>query len=104
SSSLVLLNCLILYPYTTLFRSSNSIRTRITMGVAYPVVRVRVSGPKGMHHDVQDLLILPTFAGHPAMHVCFVHHLADLEHIDERSEEHTSELQSREKLVCRRLL
>src|SRR5690606_41627755 len=68
-----------LFPYTTLFRSPQSARTRAPLFYEvfhewnFPIVR-----------------LIPTFGSHK-LSFC-------------RSEEHTSELQSRENLVCRLLL
>src|SRR2546421_7362525 len=63
-----------LFPYTTLFRSQSSPRVR--------------SGPVGGHHRRAR-----------------VHsRLRDVASVQGRSEEHTSELQSRSDLVCRLLL
>src|SRR5258707_9477389 len=68
-----------LFPYTTLFRSR---RLRIPEGQA-------------------GLWAVPDRGAHPAEH----RHLpADLAVEPDRSEEHTSELQSRQYLVCRLLL
>src|SRR5690606_40747970 len=78
-----------LFPYTTLFRSNRS-RSRKA------------------RHLLERLL-------HPTLHCFFIHHGwggprmsalcgLDLQGPDKRSEEHTSELQSRENLVCRLLL
>src|SRR3712207_7701848 len=66
-----------LFPYTTLFRSSNvshELRTPLTL----------ITGP------VSELRSSPVAAADPR--------------VAERSEEHTSELQSRQYLVCRLLL
>src|SRR3712207_7134237 len=90
-----------LFPYTTLFRSSSrcacgpgSTRSRHGAPATPPWrsrrTRVRLArGPSGLlaAPDVEVGLL-----GH--------HHLA----AEERSEEHTSELQSRQYLVCRLLL
>src|SRR3712207_8485486 len=77
-----------LFPYTTLFRS------RWLRGVAVSVVAVgAVSGLVALlepHLPVQSLLVLYV--------------LAVLAVAVGRSEEHTSELQSRQYLVCRLLL
>src|SRR3712207_8787097 len=63
-----------LFPYTTLFRSLSETSVRIPQATSQK------------SHDAQAQ------GGGP------------LQHIEERSEEHTSELQSRQYLVCRLLL
>src|SRR3712207_7132290 len=74
-----------LFPYTTLFRS--------------PAV---VGGEqRAVHVDVGDVVHLPVLQ--PVL--VRVHHAAGLlKRAERRSEEHTSELQSRQYLVCRLLL
>src|SRR3712207_8290003 len=77
-----------LFPYTTLFRSAaHGVHER-----ARPAVELRLTGaaPRRRQHD--DLVAgrLLTRAGRKPL--------------GERSEEHTSELQSRQYLVCRLLL
>src|SRR5258707_3781007 len=68
-----------LFPYTTLFRSPNS-----TTSKAWEIVRDR-----GAHVSIAVLIEAQMRHGMPPM---------------QRSEEHTSELQSRQYLVCRLLL
>src|SRR3712207_8324398 len=68
-----------LFPYTTLFRS-------VRPGGSVAV-------PQEARHD----------HGHPA-HQGQAHREVDQERVELRSEEHTSELQSRQYLVCRLLL
>src|SRR2546428_8087877 len=68
-----------LFPYTTLFRSRLDLAGKL-------LIDLPVWSP---HHDI-FLLLAP---GHRAVEVEFL-----------RSEEHTSELQSRSDLVCRLLL
>src|SRR5690606_41633123 len=82
-----------LFPYTTLFRSLDE-PLRLLL-----VTLRRHRGQAGRHGD--ELLHRCTRVVHA--------HLGDAAHIgrrvvDDRSEEHTSELQSRENLVCRLLL
>src|SRR3712207_8243103 len=76
-----------LFPYTTLFRSVG------TLGRHAPVVPARRARPH------------PAAADHRRRHA---HAVARRAHLPrppaERSEEHTSELQSRQYLVCRLLL
>src|SRR3712207_8514495 len=80
-----------LFPYTTLFRSRHREDDRLE-----PVELALV------HLHVADLLHRLAHPGHQPEHVLKRPHLADLLHL--RSEEHTSELQSRQYLVCRLLL
>src|SRR3712207_8059452 len=79
-----------LFPYTTLFRSE---------GLEHPRELDRAVGRQGFahqrrapHHDGQ--------LGQLGQHLLLISHLSTLT----RSEEHTSELQSRQYLVCRLLL
>src|SRR5258707_9838683 len=72
-----------LFPYTTLFRSH-----------LVAVVRERDAGPFGRRTHRDDTADVPRQRARAAV----------AEHHDARSEEHTSELQSRQYLVCRLLL
>src|SRR5690606_41323896 len=75
-----------LFPYTTLFRSQ---------GFQFLFFQGEVCG------------IVAFYMAHLAFHVGFLHQLHQLLRFFQRlgrSEEHTSELQSRENLVCRLLL
>src|SRR5690606_39781699 len=77
-----------LFPYTTLFRSVGRPAQSAQQhgGVVHHAFAVALGGVFGQHGaEVLPLAVLP--------------HLDDF-----RSEEHTSELQSRENLVCRLLL
>src|SRR3712207_7625573 len=77
-----------LFPYTTLFRSQH--RTLVRDGLA--------------HHDVEGAHAVGREHEQPVpIHLVDVADLA-APHERERSEEHTSELQSRQYLVCRLLL
>src|SRR3712207_8275838 len=76
-----------LFPYTTLFRSLG--RDRVVEGLAWEV--------RAVHADHIALVVHRGTPAHPAGQLG-----AELE--DRRSEEHTSELQSRQYLVCRLLL
>src|SRR3712207_7178712 len=80
-----------LFPYTTLFRSLQPLAREINFS---ETVYVYPSGPDA-HARIR--IFTPSaempFAGHPVLGTAFV-----------RSEEHTSELQSRQYLVCRLLL
>src|SRR5687768_17833152 len=69
-----------LFPYTTLFRSDRE-AAALGVGVAQRPLRV----------DHDQVLVHPVIRGAPV-------------HLRQRSEEHTSELQSRLHLVCRLLL
>src|SRR5439155_25101207 len=71
-----------LFPYTTLFRSQHAVLDADLAGAAGPV-----------HHPILD-----DVTDHPSTHE------AREVRLDARSEEHTSELQSRGHLVCRLLL
>src|SRR2546421_9273479 len=66
-----------LFPYTTLFRS-------------FPVNYLLIESLQKFHHFYGDGMKVPCPTGSG--------------HLPERSEEHTSELQSRSDLVCRLLL
>src|SRR3712207_8722363 len=74
-----------LFPYTTLFRSHAGMRKRAAQRCAVQHARQR---------DVVDVVALS--ADEPRVLLAL--------HPAERSEEHTSELQSRQYLVCRLLL
>src|SRR5690606_39352979 len=73
-----------LFPYTTLFRSTGNIRVRKAFN----------------HRAGADT---PTGQRHRRLRVAVVNRLV-ARRTGSRSEEHTSELQSRENLVCRLLL
>src|SRR3712207_7976651 len=72
-----------LFPYTTLFRSHHVLRSQRPLLEVHPQV---ASGGSGTHGGPEELALPHT----PPL--------------DGRSEEHTSELQSRQYLVCRLLL
>src|SRR2546422_3405554 len=76
-----------LFPYTTLFRSPRA-RTRRSR----PAVRASSRGPEA------------TVSCEPEVVAALLDRVAGAEGIAQRSEEHTSELQSRLHLVCRLLL
>src|SRR3712207_7889834 len=78
-----------LFPYTTLFRSAAAFDALRTRGVAVPPDLVRHVAPLGWEH-----------VGLTGDYVW----AADTQPTPGRSEEHTSELQSRQYLVCRLLL
>src|SRR3712207_8520751 len=81
------------FPYTTLFRSEEAfsvIHDRYRQRLFAYVRQMLSSGPRADAEDVlQDV---------------FVRAYGALRNDDRRSEEHTSELQSRQYLVCRLLL
>src|SRR3712207_9025332 len=84
-----------LLPYTTLFRSEEVRAEEVLVldGPRGPVLRVLEE--QGAHHRVA------VAGGEPGLRVDVGHEpVAELD----RSEEHTSELQSRQYLVCRLLL
>src|SRR3712207_8056014 len=77
-----------LFPYTTLFRSIDPIREAIVMSVSTGVGSERNLLDETPQHAAQLSMQTPILRNHEL----------------ERSEEHTSELQSRQYLVCRLLL
>src|SRR3712207_7827713 len=79
-----------LFPYTTLFRSIGHLVEQGGRDLAPLVGRDRIFGAAEVSLDVDE---------HPAPHDA-----GDRRVVDPRSEEHTSELQSRQYLVCRLLL
>src|SRR3712207_8331964 len=82
-----------LFPYTTLFRSSSYLVTRRPSLVTWKCVLVKIDQFDGRHRGLEPLV-----AGLDAGAVYGL-----LQRVG-RSEEHTSELQSRQYLVCRLLL
>src|SRR3712207_6900569 len=82
-----------LFPYTTLFRSLSVLR-QVTEDAPVPPSRHR-----RVDRDLETI-VLTCLAKDPAARYDTAALLAD----DLRSEEHTSELQSRQYLVCRLLL
>src|SRR3712207_8786585 len=93
-----------LFPYTTLFRSIDKLRDR-------PAATTRRS--RYVPSTSSGTVLPPPPAGHVTSHrqaqgpSCRHHPQVTLRPIDklrDRSEEHTSELQSRQYLVCRLLL
>src|SRR3712207_8884619 len=85
-----------LFPYTTLFRSSQADAVRKDPSMQVPLA---IRGNAG--EDCVDIVLRSELADNPevpfskvGLHIHFV----------QRSEEHTSELQSRQYLVCRLLL
>src|SRR5258708_14952874 len=76
-----------LFPYTTLFRSSRSLLARWNSAIRSRSC-CSAGDPGSTCEENADLFVLTGL----------------IEFIDERSEEHTSELQSPDHLVCRLLL
>src|SRR5688572_32143798 len=90
-----------LFPYTTLFRSHR-------FAVDQEILPERLAGLLGQR-DAGDRLPAVDdeaefVAGQPRDHAAACHGLQTLRDLDQRSEEHTSELQSQSNLVCRLLL
>src|SRR5690606_40832111 len=93
-----------LVPYATLFRSEDGPPPGEEVGM------VGVFGPGETVYRAFDLTpgdyvavcFIPDYLGDGAPHL--MHGMIQAFTVGERSEEHTSELQSREKLVCRLLL
>src|SRR3712207_8431689 len=84
-----------LFPYTTLFRSGRELSSRVLAGTA----------PRGAGVDDERLAAgLLASAKDRAEHALAVDSLVRALEPYCRSEEHTSELQSRQYLVCRLLL
>src|SRR3712207_8705170 len=85
-----------LFPYTTLFRSHTQL--------ARAVAGEKVALDHAVAHDVarrgRHAFVVERSAAHPAENERILAHADVLR----RSEEHTSELQSRQYLVCRLLL
>src|SRR3712207_8407750 len=93
-----------LFPYTTLCRSGVQVLHRPNGAV--PVGEAAVGE---LQHRLPDpavwpvvIVLTPLFLNHRALVVEVL--LADVQGAHPRSEEHTSELQSRQYLVCRLLL
>src|SRR5699024_12593052 len=91
-----------LFPYTTLFRS--------VLDVVQIFEKVQMVGIYIQHHCHSGEKVekaVAVFAGFQDNGISFAHPVAAVEHGEgaaDRSEEHTSELQSRFDLVCRLLL
>src|SRR5262249_57208413 len=89
-----------LFPYTTLFRSPTSVPARIAAQGGYPYVSrdVFLDNERDVRAIERELLHAVYRAERKGYAVAIGHPYA------ERSEEHTSELQSLTNLVCRLLL
>src|SRR5947208_4764827 len=79
-----------LFPYTTLFRSDSSVRSRPRSEVLARGPGVTQGSRTGRENQVDR-------HARKGAHACWIR-------LDRRSEEHTSELQSPDHLVCRLLL
>src|SRR3712207_6907607 len=92
-----------LFPYTTLFRSFSSRKGELSVQVEDVTVLAKsLRPPPDKHHGVQDVELRfrkreLDLIGNPDARELFIARA-------KRSEEHTSELQSRQYLVCRLLL
>src|SRR3712207_8565412 len=84
------------FPYPTLFRSEVSCRQHSRQ--AAPQLTAGRSDGSLEEHQISIRCICT-----PSRHRRS-HHVSPIERISDRSEEHTSELQSRQYLVCRLLL
>src|SRR3712207_8649320 len=90
-----------LFPYTTLFRSVDDRAQEADVAHLLHEVEVELLGAVVVARDGDDLLVREVARG-LADELLLVGQL-ELDH-ERRSEEHTSELQSRQYLVCRLLL
>src|SRR2546430_10494660 len=79
-----------LFPYTTLFRSQVGLTIRRHIA-------------QGIHEDL-DVVSYAASAVHVQLEIALRSDFADIFEVRQRSEEHTSELQSQSNLVCRLLL
>src|SRR3712207_8001832 len=92
-----------LFPYTTLFRSRHLSR-RPCNRKYQSLLQLRYSENRSDANHIEQLRLLRLKENTPS------HNIKDLQHLivklrsPSRSEEHTSELQSRQYLVCRLLL
>src|SRR3712207_7640388 len=88
-----------LFPYTTLFRSHFSRAVAERFGLDHLDLRAFRVDP-----DAARLVTAAAVRRYQAVPVSFVNDRTLLVAMSDRSEEHTSELQSRQYLVCRLLL
>src|SRR3712207_7206205 len=86
-----------LFPYTTLFRSDDHVLDRDAVRLR-DVAHERVE----VLHELREARRVAAIAGRPAVTARIPREERRV--VDARSEEHTSELQSRQYLVCRLLL
>src|SRR5690606_40308587 len=100
SSMLRTMSCFTLLPYTTLFRS------KLFVGnLPWSVGDAELSQIFASHGEVQSARVISDRDSGRSRGFGFVEmDAADVDAVIRRSEEHTSELQSRENLVCRLLL
>src|SRR5690606_39849466 len=88
--AVLLVLCFTLFPYSTLFRSA--------VDAPYVIIEIPLLAETGLAHAFDRVLVVDAaddqYAVERMRETCF----------RKRSEEHTSELQSRENLVCRLLL
>src|SRR5690606_41959993 len=89
---------LTLFPYTTLFRSRDDVAKRKVQALR-PDRRKRMCSLSDERHAALAETVGHQARKRPGLGAGLDRHLAE-----HRSEEHTSELQSRENLVCRLLL
>src|SRR5690625_333074 len=90
-----------LFPYTTLFRSLITDKKKFLCPGTDCFAQVTCAN---LDEDVQDMKVVPHFrvyGSHSEFCEIFNNVPLDLRYEDGRSEEHTSELQSRGHLVCR---
>src|SRR5690606_40229854 len=92
------------FPYTTLFRSEAGGEPLPRVGHVVAEIEEE-PGPDGAqeHRPVGEAQPLQIEAGERAVERVEAARVLDLVRLELRSEEHTSELQSRENLVCRLL-
>src|SRR5690606_40374962 len=92
-----------LFPYTTLFRSCNA--TYINIGTLNErTIESMVKAGRKANSLNHPVVLDPVGAGASKFRTDTTFRLLDEIKFSVRSEEHTSELQSRENLVCRLLL
>src|SRR5690606_42130168 len=88
-----------LFPYTTLFRSSHDLLQQPGLQRLHQQQRLVLTEQHQQHSAISRILLLnPAFSADKQQRLRLLNGAAP------RSEEHTSELQSRENLVCRLLL
>src|SRR3712207_8251297 len=90
-----------LFPYTTLFRSRAERRGNLSAGIRYGVSRMCFARSK---HSGCAFTQAAESLSAPGTQNSLTPQIVRKTRIEARSEEHTSELQSRQYLVCRLLL
>src|SRR3712207_8951737 len=88
-----------LFPYTTLFRSSVLYNFAVAVDDLDAAISHVIRGEDHLSNTPKQLLVFEALGAEPPVYA----HIP-LIHGPDRSEEHTSELQSRQYLVCRLLL